>query len=79
MQQEAIRINAVVPGIIHTSMLDKMMATQGRRPQRDVKDVSNRPAWRPEEIASAESLALQLRREFHGWYALAVDGGYTIR
>jgi NAD(P)-dependent dehydrogenase (short-subunit alcohol dehydrogenase family) len=67
-----IRINAVCPGIIHTSMLDKMMATQA-----DAVPIGR--LGRPEEIASAVLWLCSSAASFMIGHALAVDGGYTIR
>src|SRR6202161_4539867 len=47
-----IRINAVCPGIIHTSMLDKMLETQADALKAMLKDVPIGRLGRPEEIAS---------------------------
>jgi NAD(P)-dependent dehydrogenase (short-subunit alcohol dehydrogenase family) len=60
-----IRINAVCPGIIHTSMLDKMMDAS-RRPQRDAAERTHRPARPPGGDCKRRALALQFRGKFHG-------------
>jgi len=74
-----IRINAVCPGIIHTSMLDKMMATQADALHAMLKDVPIGRLGRPEEIASAVLWLCSSAASFMVGHALAVDGGYTIR
>jgi NAD(P)-dependent dehydrogenase (short-subunit alcohol dehydrogenase family) len=74
-----IRINAVCPGIIHTSMLDKMMATQADALNAMLKDVPIGRLGRPEEIASAVLWLCSSAASFMVGHALAVDGGYTIR
>jgi NAD(P)-dependent dehydrogenase (short-subunit alcohol dehydrogenase family) len=74
-----IRINAVCPGIIHTSMLDKMMATQADALNAMVKDVPIGRLGRPEEIASAVLWLCSSAASFMIGHALVVDGGYTIR
>src|SRR5713101_986871 len=74
-----IRINAVCPGIIHTSMLDKMMATQADALNAMLKDVPIGRLGRPEEIASAVLWLCSSTASFMVGHALAVDGGYTIR
>jgi NAD(P)-dependent dehydrogenase (short-subunit alcohol dehydrogenase family) len=74
-----IRINAVCPGIIHTSMLDKMMATQADALNAMLKDVPIGRLGRPEEIASAVLWLCSSAASFMIGHALAVDGGYTIR
>ncbi len=74
-----IRINAVCPGIIHTAMLDKMMATQADALNAMLKDVPIGRLGRPEEIASAVLWLCSSPASFMVGHALAVDGGYTIR
>jgi len=74
-----IRINAVCPGIIHTSMLDKMMATQADALNAMLKDVPIGRLGRPEEIANAVLWLCSSAASFMIGHALAVDGGYTIR
>lgn len=74
-----IRINAVCPGIIHTSMLDGMMATQADALKAMLKDVPIGRLGRPEEIASAVLWLCSSAASFMVGHALTVDGGYTIR
>ncbi len=74
-----IRINAGCPGIIHTSMLDRMMATQADALDAMLKDVPIGRLGRPEEIASAVLWLCSSAASFMVGHALAVDGGYTIR
>jgi NAD(P)-dependent dehydrogenase (short-subunit alcohol dehydrogenase family) len=74
-----IRINAVCPGIIHTSMLDKMMKTQADALNAMLKDVPIGRLGRPEEIANAVLWLCSPAASFMVGHALAVDGGYTIR
>jgi NAD(P)-dependent dehydrogenase (short-subunit alcohol dehydrogenase family) len=74
-----IRINAVCPGIIHTSMLDKMMATQADALNAMLKDVPIGRLGRPEEIANAVLWLCSSAASFMIGHALVVDGGYTIR
>jgi len=74
-----IRINAVCPGIIHTSMLDKMMTTQADALNEMLKNVPIGRLGRPEEIASAVLWLCSPAASFMVGHALAVDGGYTIR
>ena len=74
-----IRINAVCPGIIHTPMLDKMMATQADALNAMLKDVPIGRLGRPGEIASAVLWLCSSASSFMVGHALAVDGGYTIR
>ena len=74
-----IRINAVCPGIIHTSMLDTMMATQADALNEMLKNVPIGRLGRPEEIASAVLWLCSPAASFMVGHALAIDGGYTIR
>ena len=74
-----IRINAVCPGIIHTSMLDKMMETQADALNAMLKDVPIGRLGRPEEIASAVLWLCSSAASLMIGHALTVDGGYTIR
>lgn len=76
---KGIRINAVCPGIIHTPMLDKMMATQADALNAMLADVPIGRLGRPEEIASAVLWLCSSAASFVIGHALAVDGGYTIR
>jgi NAD(P)-dependent dehydrogenase (short-subunit alcohol dehydrogenase family) len=76
---KGIRINAVCPGIIHTGMLDKMMATQADAINAMLKDVPIGRLGRPEEIASAVLWLCSSAASFMVGHALAVDGGYTVR
>jgi len=74
-----IRINAVCPGIIHTGMLDTMMATQADALNAMLQNVPIGRLGRPEEIASAVLWLCSSEASFMIGHALAVDGGYTIR
>ena len=74
-----IRINAVCPGIIHTSMLDQMMATQADALNAMLQNVPIGRIGRPEEIASAVLWLCSSAASFMVGHALAVDGGYTVR
>jgi NAD(P)-dependent dehydrogenase (short-subunit alcohol dehydrogenase family) len=74
-----IRINAVCPGIIHTSMLERMMTTQADALNAMLKDVPIGRLGRPEEIANAVLWLCSSAASFMVGHALAVDGGYTIR
>jgi NAD(P)-dependent dehydrogenase (short-subunit alcohol dehydrogenase family) len=74
-----IRINAVCPGIIHTAMLDTMMATQADALNAMLQNVPIGRLGRPEEIASAVLWLCSSEASFMIGHALAVDGGYSIR
>lgn len=77
---QGIRINSVVPGIIHTPMVDKMM--EGG--QQDVLDamIETVPAKRlgkPEEIANAVVWLCSDAASFVIGHTFVVDGGYSIQ
>lgn len=75
-----IRINSICPGIIHTPMVDKMMAGG----QQDILDamIDAVPAKRlghSEEIASAVLWLCSDMASFVVGHTLVVDGGYSIQ
>jgi NAD(P)-dependent dehydrogenase (short-subunit alcohol dehydrogenase family) len=74
-----IRINAICPGIIHTPMLDRMMATQADALNAMLKDVPIGRLGRPEEIANAVLWLCSPGASFVVGHALTADGGYTVR
>jgi NAD(P)-dependent dehydrogenase (short-subunit alcohol dehydrogenase family) len=76
---KGIRINAVCPGIIHTSMLDQMMTTQADALKAMLMNVPIGRLGRPEEIANAVLWLCSPAASFMIGHALVVDGGYTIR
>ena len=78
--QLGIRINSICPGIIHTPMVDKMMAGG----QQDVLDamIEAVPAKRlgkSEEIAGAVLWLCSDMASFVVGHTLVVDGGYSIQ
>ena len=77
---KGIRINAVCPGLIHTPMVDQMIAA-GRADDLNatLKDVPIGRAGRPDEIANAVLWLCSPAASLVVGHALAVDGGYTIR
>lgn len=77
---QGIRINSICPGIIHTPMVDKMMAGG----QQDILDamIETVPAKRlgkSEEIASAVLWLCSDMASFVVGHTLVVDGGYSIQ
>lgn len=75
-----IRINSICPGIIHTPMVDKMMAGG----QQDVLDmmleaVPAKRLGRPEEIANAVLWLCSDMASFVVGHTLVVDGGFSIQ
>ena len=75
-----IRINSICPGIIHTPMVDKMMAGG----QQDILDamIAAVPAKRlgqPKEIADAVLWLCSDMASFVVGHTLVVDGGYSIQ
>ncbi|MVT09045.1 SDR family NAD(P)-dependent oxidoreductase [Chitinophaga tropicalis] len=77
---QGIRINSICPGIIHTPMVDKMMAGG----QQDILDamIETVPARRlghPKEIADAVLWLCSDMASFVAGHTLVVDGGYSIQ
>ena len=75
-----IRINAICPGIIHTPMVDKMMA-EG---QQDVLDamiatVPSKRLGKPEEIADVVVWLCSDAASFVVGHTMVADGGYSIQ
>lgn len=73
-----IRINAVAPGYIDTSMMDRFT---GGTPEGRQKVVSEEPIGRmgqPEEIANAVVWLCSDASSFVVGHALVVDGGQTV-
>jgi NAD(P)-dependent dehydrogenase (short-subunit alcohol dehydrogenase family) len=74
-----IRINAICPGLIHTSMTDQMIAAgQAAAIDAMLKDVPIGRLGRPEEIANAVLWLCSPATSFVIGHALAVDGGFTV-
>jgi NAD(P)-dependent dehydrogenase (short-subunit alcohol dehydrogenase family) len=75
-----IRVNAVCPGLIHTPMADRMMATgQADALNAMLKNVPIGRLGRAEEIADAVLWLCSSAASLVVGHALTVDGGYTIR
>ncbi len=77
---KGIRINAVCPGLIHTPMVDQMIAA-GRADDLNatLKDVPIGRTGRPDEIANAVLWLCSPAASLVVGHALAVDGGFTVR
>lgn len=72
-----LRINAVCPGIVDTSMMDRVVDREGSR---DVM-VSQEPIGRmgrPEEIANAVLWLCSDAASFVVGHPMVVDGGQTV-
>lgn len=75
-----IRINSICPGIIHTPMVDKMMADG----QQDVLDamiatVPSKRLGKPEEIADVVVWLCSDSASFVVGHTMVADGGYSIQ
>lgn len=75
-----IRVNSICPGIIHTPMVDKMMAG-GQQDALDemIKAVPVKRLGLPEEIASTVLWLCSNMASFVVGHTLVVDGGYSIQ
>ena len=73
-----IRINAVCPGTIRTSMVEKMLAEQPEAMKEILRDQTIGRLGEPEEIASAVLWLCSPGASFVIDHALVVDGGYTV-
>jgi NAD(P)-dependent dehydrogenase (short-subunit alcohol dehydrogenase family) len=74
---QGIRVNAVCPGVVHTAMVDRLLAEQPNLPL-----VAGEPIGRlgtPEEIADAVVWLCSARASFVTGQALAVDGGWVAQ
>jgi NAD(P)-dependent dehydrogenase (short-subunit alcohol dehydrogenase family) len=77
---KGIRINAVCPGVIHTPMVDQMMAAgQTDALKAMVKDVPIGRLGRPEEVADAVLWLCSPAASLVVGHSLVVDGGFTVR
>ena len=77
---QGIRINAICPGVIHTPMVDQMMAAgQTEALSAMLKDVPIGRLGRPEEIADAVLWLCSPAASLVIGHSLVVDGGFTVR
>jgi NAD(P)-dependent dehydrogenase (short-subunit alcohol dehydrogenase family) len=76
---KGIRINAICPGIIHTPMVDQMMAAgQTDALNAMLREVPIGRLGRPEEIADAVLWLCSPAASFVVGHSLVVDGGFTV-
>ena len=78
---QGIRVNAVCPGMIHTSMFDEMIAAgQGEELDAMLKAyVPMGRMGRPEEIADAVLWLCSSAASYVTGQSISVDGGYVMR
>jgi NAD(P)-dependent dehydrogenase (short-subunit alcohol dehydrogenase family) len=77
--QQGIRVNAVCPGYIRTSMFDRVIA---RAPETEARWLASEPIGRfgtPEEVAAAVVWLCSDAASFVTGVAMPVDGGYVAR
>ncbi len=75
--KQGIRINAVCPGVIHTSMIDRIT---GKDKELEKQYISMEPIGRmgqPEEVAEAVMWLCSDSASFVTGHAMPVDGGWT--
>lgn len=75
--KQEIRINAVCPGVIHTSMIDRIT---GKDKELEKQYISMEPMGRmgqPEEVAEAVMWLCSDSASFVTGHAMPVDGGWT--
>ncbi len=77
--KDNIRINSICPGVIHTAMVDRLVAAN---PEMEPALVKGTPVGRmakPEEIASAVVWLCSDEASFVTGNNMVVDGGYTAQ
>lgn len=74
-----IRINAVCPGTINTSMVQEMLAKEPEAMNEILRNQPNKRIGEPAEVASAVLWLCSPGASFVIGHALVIDGGYTIQ
>lgn len=76
---QAIRINAICPGVIETPMVTEMLKGEAQVMNEMMKDVPARRLGSASEVADAVLWLSSSGSTFITGVALPVDGGYTAR
>jgi len=74
-----IRVNAVCPGVVDTSMVERFVEGSPEARQQMVGFEPMGRMGKPEEIAAAVVWLCSEQASFVTGHALAADGGFTVR
>ncbi len=76
--EQGIRVNAVCPGAIQTSMIDRFVSSDSQERKDLIAAHPMARFGRPEEVAEAIVWLCSDKASFITGQTLAVDGGYTV-